>query len=213
MDFHASVDLDTRLARRWRVCLLLLVVLQSLVEPPLLSRHASLRRAVRGLASAEVGVIGQIHLARVRRVSWTLVAQVLHLHLSSWWRSLVKPTLIWLHLVIVWPSVVLEILRLALVHIHVVRRRSLVHTVVILGRNLVRASSVLLLWRISLSHSVVLRRLVRVLALVVWWLSVVRRLALVHSIVRSWSLVGSWSLVRSWSLVWPWPLIRPSVHR
>jgi len=192
--FHASIDLDTRLARRWGVSLLLLVVLESLVEPPLFGGHASFWSSVRGLASTEVGV-GQIHLAGVRRVSRALVAQVLHLHLPPWRRSLVEPALIWLHLIVVWPSVILEILRLALslIHIHVVRRRSLVHSVVVLRR---RASGVLLLLRrIPLAHSVILRRLVRVLALVVWWLS------LVHSVV----------LRRS--LVWPWPLVRPSVHR
>ena len=166
--FHASVDLDTGLAWGWRVSLLLLVVLQSLIESSLFGGHSSLWSAVRRLASAKVG-IRQVHLARVWRVDRTLVAQILHLHLSSWrwslvisalvWRlvesaliwRLVKSALVWLHLAIVWSSVVLEVLGLSLVHIHVVRRRTLVHAHIILRLVLIRGSCVLLL-RVSLCY-------------------------------------------------------------
>ena len=73
VDLHAPVDLDAGFSWRWRVGLLLLVVLQSFVEPSLLRRHSSFGSPVRRLAPSEVGVC-QVHLAGVRRIGRSLVA-------------------------------------------------------------------------------------------------------------------------------------------
>jgi hypothetical protein len=220
---HSSIDLDSGFSWRRRVGFLLLVVLQSLIESSLFGRHTSFRGSVRRLAPTEVRVC-EVHLTSVRRVSWSLVAQVLHLHFSSRWRGLVVAILVWLHLTIVRSSSVLEVLRLPLIHIHIVLRWLLIHTHIVRRWTLVWTSSHLLLRRITLVGSHVLRRLALIHSVIHRWLTwiltrVERWLSLVHTVVRWWSLIRPsvhlvWrltlSLVHS-HVIWRWSLVRSSV--
>lgn len=206
---HSSIDLDSRLSWRRRVGLLLLVVLESLIESSLLSRHTSFWSTVRRLAPTEVRVC-EVHLTGIWRVGRALIAQVLHLHFSSRRRGLVVAVLVWLHLAIVRSSSVLEVLRLPLIHIHIVLRWLLIHTHVVRRWALVWTSSHLLLRRLTLVGTHVLRRLTLIHSVIHRWL------ALVHSVVHRWLTRILARVVRwlSWvhSVVLWWSLIRPSVH-